>query len=135
MWFRFTYITIFKWAATTIISFVLSAKILPLALTGYWLSLPLWIIVFLLSFGFAYWALMPRMPGRRETALLLTVWFLTTFLLQIGAELYIVGKPLFIVYDRVLHVQYFLELVAILLAAYLVRMKKIHAVLGEGMTE
>ncbi len=135
MWLRYLSLSILHWIAASAATFLLVQYVIPHALTGYTLAAPMWVIQFAIAFGFVMWAFHTKLPGRRETMMLLIIWFVITFALEAAFETSLAGRPAFLIYSTDLHVQYFLELAAILLAAYLTRRRRIKAVLSEGMTE
>ncbi len=135
MWFRFFSISVLHWIAATAAAFLMVRFVFPQGLLGIALEIPMWILMFGLALGFAMWAFDKKLPGKRETAWLLGIWFITTFIIQAAFEINLYGRPAFLLYSTDLHLQYFLEILGILFAAYLTRRRKIHAVLGVGMSE
>ncbi len=134
MWIRFLAISILHWTFGLVISALLAMYVFS-GLQGLMLAVPMWLINFLLSFGFAAWAFHKRLPGKRECALLLGIWFVTAFSLQAAFEIMQYGYIYFLLRDTQLHIQFFLDVIAILAAMYLTRRWKVAAVLGEGMME
>ncbi|MCC7357314.1 hypothetical protein IT408_02290 [Candidatus Uhrbacteria bacterium] len=134
MWFRFLSISVLHWTFSYVVFALLSIYVF-VGLRGILLAFPIWIINFLLSFGFATWAFQKRLPGKRDGVMFLTIWFVTTFSLQVAVEMMQYGYVYFLIQDYYLHVQYVIDVIAILSAVYITRRKKIAAVLGEGMME
>jgi hypothetical protein len=134
MWLRFLAISILHWVFALVMSALLAMYILS-GFTGYALAIPMWLMNFLLSFGFASWAFHKKLPGSRDVAKMLVIWFVVMASLQAAFEIMQYGTVYFLIRDIQLHIQYFLDLFAILLAAYLTRRWKVKAVLGEGMVE
>lgn len=134
MWIRFFAISILHWVFALVVSALLAMYVL-VGLHGLMLAVPMWLVNFLISFGFAAWAFHKRLPGKRDTAWLLGIWFVTTFSLQAAFEIMQYGYVYFLIRDTDVHIQYFLDVIAILLAMYLTRRWKVAAVLGEGMME
>ena len=133
MWARYLGISLVKWIGIFFLTVMLTAYAAPAWLNGYWLSLPIWIIIFFAAYGFAYWALHIKLPVRRDVILLVVIWMAVTIVLEVSYEIMAVGQPVFILYSPDLYVQYLLEIIAILLAARVIRMRKLRSAAGEGM--
>ncbi len=131
---RFLTISILHWIASIVLSTALALYVLT-GFTGYVLAAPMWAMNFLLAFGFAQWAFHQRLPGPRDTMWFLLIWFIVTFSLQSAFEIYQFGQIYFLINDNFLHIQYFIDLLAILLASYLTRRWKVKSVLSEGMVD
>lgn len=134
MWIRSIAISILHWIFGLVISAILAMYVFA-GFSGYALAIPMWLVNFLLSFGFASWAFHARLPGKKDTLVLVVSWFVVSFSLQAAFEIMQYGGVYFLSRDTQLHIQYFFDLAAILLASYLTRRWKVTSVLGEGMAE
>ena len=133
MIFRYIGISIVKWIAVFTAISVLTTYVAN-GLTGYVLALPVWALAFAMAYGFAYWALHPTMPGKRELTRLILIWMVVTIVLEVYYELLTIGQVVFILYSPDLYVQYLLEIIAIFFAARTIRRKKFRSAAGEGLS-
>jgi hypothetical protein len=135
MWLRALLISALKWIAYIAASSVLLRFVLPDGWSGYALSFPLWVLAFVIAFVFAEWLFGARSADRRDTAIALGVWMAVTIVLQAILTAFVIGDVYVFLNSYDTYIQLLLEILAILLAARWMRMKRVHAVLGEGLAE
>jgi len=133
LWLRYLGISLLKWFGIFTVNLIFVSYVAPSFLKGYLLSLPIWALVFLVSYWFAFWAMHLKLPGKREVTGLIIIWMVSTICLEVFYEIMAVGRPIFILHSPDLYVQYLLEIAAILLAARMLRKRKMRAASGEGM--
>lgn len=133
MWLRYLGISflnqVAQWTAFVItLRFILPDKT-PLFL----LNISMWALALLLSLFFAAWAFSGKLPTRLDALMLLVMRLLlaVTFWLAYGIFVSVRG-PWAVVTPEIL-VQLGLEAAGVLIAAYIIRRRKIRSVLGEGM--
>ena len=132
-WLRYLGISILKWISIYVTMLLFVTYVAPSWLKGYWLALPMWALTLLIAYGFGYWALHFKIPARREIAILIGVWMVTTICIEIWYEILTIGRPVFLMHSIDLYVQYLIEIVGILLAARMIRAHKYRVVSGEGI--
>jgi len=133
MFFRYLGISIVKWIAVFSAIMIFTSYIAPQSLRGYWLALPIWILVCLIAYGFGYWAFHLTFPNRRDVIMLLIIWMVVTICLEAFYEIMTIGQPVFLLRSPDLYVQYLLEIVGVLLAIKRIRTQKMRAASGEGL--
>ncbi|MFZ2804284.1 MAG: hypothetical protein WA001_03600 [Patescibacteria group bacterium] len=134
-WLRYLGIAFLDWVVTYVITGLVVHFIVPPTWTGYALSLVVWLIAFGVTFAFAEWAFRSRLPGKREMGVMLGIWMVVTVSLFILFFWYFLGTIGPFIYSVDSYVQLLLDIVAILLAGYLIRRRKIKEAFGEGLTE
>lgn len=132
MTLRFLGISIAKWITLTAVLFGLVAYLIPQA-SGWMALVPMGFVTFAVAFGFAEWAFRADLPDRRAALALAGIWIATSVLLQVFMELWLFGRVWFLRYGVDIYGMYALELVAIFLAAFLTRRRRVMAVAGEGL--
>lgn len=130
---RYLGVSIIKWFGVYTTALVFVAYVAPSTMKGYLLALPIWALSTLVAYGFAYWAMHTKMPGKHEIIALITVWMVVTLCIEAFYEIMAVGSPVFLLHSIDLYVQYLLEIAAILFAARVLRKRKMRAASGEGM--
>jgi hypothetical protein len=135
LWLRYLGISFLKWVVTYAATALLIVYVLPKNLSGYGLAAFAWLVAFGISFACAEWAFSIQIPGKRETAMLVAIWMVVTLSLFILYFWYFFGTVSPFIYSVDTYIQLLLELLAILLAAYLTRRRKIKAAFGEGLAE
>jgi hypothetical protein len=133
MFLRTLGISIVKWIAVFFAVTVFTSYVAPKSLHGYWLALPIWVMVFAIAYGFAYWVFHIKIPSRRDLLLLIAIWMVVTICLEAFYEVMTIGQPVFLLYSPDIYVQYLLEIIAILVCAQRIRKEKMKSVSGEGL--
>lgn len=134
MWLRYLGFSFLKWLVNL---FVLSLLFyaLPHTWGGFILAVPAWIVSFIIAFAFAELAFGKELPGKRETVSLLVVWMLVSFTMQLLYSWFFLGTVAPVIISIDTYVQYVLEILAIVMAAYITRRRRIRFELGEGMED
>ncbi len=132
MWLRYLGISIVKWITVFTAMSVMTMYITG-GLRGYLLDIPIWAMAFAVAYGFAYWALHPTIPGKRELIQLIIIWVVVTLTLEAFYEILSIGQIVF-VYGPDFFGQYLFEIAAIFLAARVIHNKKIRAAGSEGLS-
>lgn len=134
MWFRFLSIVSLKWVANVLAMLLLLRFLIPHAWTGFLKAAPIWVVSFVIAFLFAEWALATRLPNTKNLFQLILTWIVVSYLLNILGSVFLFQTARVALYGTDLHLTSVMELLAILLAASVIRRRKLQAVLGEGMT-
>jgi len=134
-WLRYLGVSFLKWVAVYAAVALVTQTIVPKTVSGYALAAVAWLVAFMVSFGFAEWAFITQIPGKQETVSLICIWMTVTLTIFIFYFWYFFGTVKPFLYSIDTYVQLLLELLAILLAAYLTRRRKIKATFGEGLAE
>ncbi len=133
MWFRLFSIIFLKWIANALAVFVSLRFFIPHAWQGFLKAAPIWALSFVIAFVFAKWAFAARFPTRRDLFSLMAMWVVVSYTLNIFGSVLLFQTARVALYGTDLHLASAWELLAILLAALLVRRQKLRAALGEGM--
>lgn len=121
MWFRYSAITLLKWLTVNAVIVASMFLVLPDSWRGDALAAPIWIMTFLVSTAFAYWALSKKAPNWKDVLKLMGIWLLVTLVLQNAFELFVIGRAFFIMLSLESMIGYFVELLGVIVAAILVR--------------
>lgn len=130
---RYLGISIIKWFGVFTVTLVFARYVAPDWMKGYALALPTWALISFVAYGFAFWAMHIKMPGKHEIITLLLVWIIVTFCLQAFFEIMAFGSPVFLLRSPDLYIQYLIEIASIMVAARVLRKRKMRAVSGEGI--
>ncbi|MEK7655806.1 MAG: hypothetical protein AAB386_03960 [Patescibacteria group bacterium] len=111
-------ISILKLTADFLAIMLLFSYVIPSSFGGIVLSIITWCVTFFIAFVFASWAFSKRSPSRRNVLTLIAVWLTVTVggFAVFGMRFSLQG--LWAVVSTELLVQYVLEILAILFAAY-----------------
>lgn len=135
MWLRAFFISALKWLAYIAASSVMLRFVLPGGWRGYALSIPLWILAFVIALVFAEWLFGARSADRRDTAIAIGVWMAVTIVAQAVFTVFMIGDIYVFLNSYDTYVQLLLEALAVLLVARWMRAKRFQAALGEGLAE
>ncbi len=132
---RYAFIAFLKFVAIFYGLFAVYKYILPESVTGTALNIVTWIAVFFISYAFATWAFHPSPPTDRDTATLAIVWMAVTIVLLLGYGLLFTFRGPRILFETEVLVQLVIELIAVILAGYISRRRRLKQELGEGDIE
>ncbi len=133
-WLRYAGIATVKWIANLILVSLTLRFLIPETFRGYVNAAPIWLLSFVLAFACAEWAFRRKLPGRSDVLVLAIVWLIVSYSLDVFQVLFTFGN-IYVLLSPELHVTTVLEILAIALAAFTTRRRKIEAALGEGMEE
>lgn len=118
------------------ISFVMLLRfILPDKTPVLIMSFGIWITAFIISLFFASWAFSSKLPGWRDSLALLLMRLLLSMSFWLSYGLIISVRGPWVLISPEILIQIAVECLAIPLAAYRIRRRKIRSALGEGMAE
>jgi len=121
MWFRYISITLLKWLAVNAATVASIFLLLPDSWQGDALAAPIWIITFVVSVPFAYWALSKKVPNWKDVLKFMGVWLLVTLVLQNAFELFIIGRAGFVMLSFGAMIGYLSEIFGVIVGAIIVR--------------
>lgn len=133
MYLRSLCIAILHWLISFFAIALMLGFILPSNASGWMLNVPAWILAFLLSALFASWAFSPYLPEPREIFFVIVLWFLVLVTGYLGYGILFSLRGPLLIFEWEFFVQIILQLVAVWLAGFRLRRRKLKEVLGEGM--
>ncbi|MFA5936155.1 MAG: hypothetical protein WC787_04885 [Patescibacteria group bacterium] len=132
MWLRYLVISFLNLVMGLLTLVILLAYILPTDSPSLLLQAVGWMIGFAFAFIFSHWAFSKKIPDRKD-ALMLVVFHIAFFLLIYALYgILISDRGVGVIVSLELVIQLVLEVIAILLAAYHLRRRKLQSMLGEG---
>jgi len=133
MWLRFFLISLARWVVDIVLVGFLLRLVIPDTWSGLATAVPIWVVSFLLAFAIAEWAFRRHIPTKHDIALLIVLWLVVGYALDILLAYFLIGSALVVAKSTDRHMTYLFEIGAILLAAYVTRRRKLKETLGEGM--
>lgn len=133
MWLRYFFLSGLKWFVQYFVVSFLTIFAVPIGLSGYLLSVPLWLVTFFIAFIFAEWVYSNHLPNNKNTAILIVIWMAVSLMLYIFLAYFILGSINYVINSIDIYVQLLLEVIAILLATKMIRKNRLSKVLSEGM--
>jgi len=121
MWFRYSAVAVLKWIAVNVLTIVMLFLVLPKTWRGDMLAVPIWLMIFVVSAAFAYWALIKKVPGWKDMLKLMAAWLVVTMVLQNAFEYYVIGRAFFILRSLESLIAYGVEILGIIVGTIFVR--------------